>query len=45
MSSDDNGNLINYIATTVEAMRDQMATKDDLVRLESRMEAMRANGN
>jgi hypothetical protein len=32
-----NGNLINFIAATVETMRDQMATKDDLARLESRL--------
>ena len=41
MSSENENNLINFIATTVEALRDQMATKDDIVRLESRMETMR----
>lgn len=40
MSSEDD-NLISFIATTVESMREQMATKDDLVRIESRMETMR----
>jgi hypothetical protein len=42
----DNDNLLNFIATTVETMRDemvtmrdQMATKSDLVRLEDKMEA------
>lgn len=38
--SSENDNLINFIASTVEAMRSQMATRDDLVRLESRMETM-----
>jgi hypothetical protein len=40
MSQDDN-NLINFIATTVETMREQMATREDLVRVESRLETMR----
>lgn len=40
MSENDN-NLITFIASTIETMRDQMATKEDLVRLESRMETMR----
>jgi len=44
----DNDNLLNFIATTVETMRDQMvtkgdieqmATKSELVRLEDKMEA------
>lgn len=30
--------LINFIATTVETMRDQMATKSDLTRLEAKTE-------
>lgn len=46
MSAQDDHTLINFIAATVETMREQMATKDDLaqleVRMESRMEAMRA---
>lgn len=48
MSEQKDNNLINFIATTVEALRsridtisEQMATKDDLVRIESRMEIMR----
>jgi hypothetical protein len=50
MSAQDDHTLINFIAVTVESMRDQMATmatKDDLgqleLRMESRMEALRAN--
>lgn len=35
MSEEKDKNLINFIATTVETMRDQMATKDDLARVES----------
>lgn len=31
-------NLINFIATTVETMRDQMATKSDIGRVESKLE-------
>jgi hypothetical protein len=31
-SPDDNG-LLSYIATTVETMRDQMVTKDDLAQV------------
>ena len=41
MSSENGNNLITFIASTIETMRDQMATKEDLVRLESRMEIMR----
>lgn len=33
----DNDNLLNFIAATIEAMRDHMATKDDLARLETRL--------
>ena len=29
---EENGNLIYFIASTVEEMRDRMATKDDLAR-------------
>ena len=36
---DDNNNLLGFIATTVETMRDQMATRSDVARLESKMEA------
>ena len=39
--SSENDNLIKFIASTVEIMREQMANRDDLVRLESRMEGMR----
>ena len=41
MSGQDDNNLLNFIATTVETMREQMATKEDLVRVESRLETMR----
>lgn len=41
MSGQADNNLINFIATTVETMREQMATKEDLVRVESRLETMR----
>jgi hypothetical protein len=41
MSGQDDNNLINFIATTVETMREQMATNEDLVRVESRLETMR----
>jgi hypothetical protein len=34
----DNNVILNFIATTIETMRDQMATKDDLARLEARLE-------
>ena len=34
----DHDDLLSFIAATVEAMRDQMATKDDLARVESRLE-------
>ena len=36
-----NGDLIKFIAATVESMRDQMATKDDLVKIRDEMEVMR----
>ena len=39
--SENDKNLITFIANTIEVMREQMATKDDLVRLESRLEIMR----
>ena len=41
MSGQDDNNLINFIATTVETMREQMATREDLVRVESRLETLR----
>ena len=31
-------NLINFIATTVETMREQMATKKEVARLESKLD-------
>jgi hypothetical protein len=39
--SENDKNLIAFIASTIEVMREQMATKADLVHLESRMEIMR----
>lgn len=35
----DNNGLLNFIAATVETMRDQMATKSDLAQLEARFNA------
>ncbi len=37
MSGENDHNLINFIAATVEAMRDQMATKDDLAAVKAEM--------
>ncbi len=34
-------NLLSFLVTTVETMRDQMATKDDITRLASTIETMR----
>ena len=34
-----NDKLLNFIAATVETMRDQMATKSDLASVEARLEA------
>jgi hypothetical protein len=39
----NNGNLINFIAATVESMRDQMATKSDIARLEAQITAVRGD--
>src|SRR5260370_40825046 len=36
MAESNNNNLIGFIASTIETMRDEMATKDDLGRLEVR---------
>src|SRR5687768_7183999 len=36
-----NGDLIKFIAATVESMRDQMATKDDLVKIRDEMDFIR----
>ena len=41
MAEPANNNLINFIATTVETMRDQMATKDDLVKMATSIESLR----
>ena len=41
MAEPTNSNLINFIATTVETMRDQMATKDDLVKMATSIETLR----
>lgn len=35
----DNSHLLNFIAATVETMRDQMATKSDVTRLGDKVEA------
>ncbi len=42
---DDSKDLLNFIASTVETMRDQMATKSDLARVESGLEAKMATKN
>ena len=34
---EENGNLLNFIASTVEMIRDRMATKDDLAQVETRL--------
>jgi hypothetical protein len=36
-SSDDNDRRLNFIAETIELIRDQMATKTDLAALEEKM--------
>ncbi len=36
--SDENEKLLNFIAETIEAIREQMATKSDLAQVESRLE-------
>ncbi|MDT7779413.1 MAG: Nucleopolyhedrovirus protein [Acidobacteriota bacterium] len=35
---EENRNMLNFIASTVEMIRDRMATKDDIVRLDARIE-------
>src|SRR4051812_45177565 len=35
---EENENLLNFIASTVEMIRDRMATKDDIARLETRLD-------
>ena len=37
---EENENLLNFIAATVEMIRDRMATKDDIARLETRMDKL-----
>lgn len=37
MAESNNKDVIGYIASTIETMRDQMATKSDVVRLEDRI--------
>jgi tetrahydromethanopterin S-methyltransferase subunit G len=37
---EENENLLNFIASTVEMIRDRMATKDDVARLDSRMDKL-----
>lgn len=41
MAEPKDNNLLNFIATTIETMRDQMATKDDLVKIETKIERLR----
>jgi hypothetical protein len=38
----DEHNLINFIAATVETMREQMAKKSDIARVESKLETITA---
>lgn len=37
---EENENLLNFIASTVEMIRDRMATKDDIARLDSRIDKL-----
>jgi tetrahydromethanopterin S-methyltransferase subunit G len=37
---EENENLLNFIASTVEMIRDRMATKDDIARLDSRIDTL-----
>ena len=39
MADSNNKDVIGYIASTIETMRDQMATKSDIVRVEDRIGA------
>jgi hypothetical protein len=39
--SEPHDNFISFVATTIETMRDQMATKDDLVRMATSIETLR----
>lgn len=35
----ENNNLLNFMAATIETIREQMATKSDIARLEAKLEA------
>ena len=37
---EENENLLNFIASTVEMIRDRMATKDDIARLDARIDRL-----
>ncbi len=37
---EENENLLNFIASAVEMIRDRMATKDDIARLDSRIDKL-----
>jgi predicted nuclease with TOPRIM domain len=37
---EENDNLLNFIASTVESIRDRMATKDDVIRLDARIDRL-----
>lgn len=37
---EENENLLNFIAATVEMIRDRMATKDDIARLDARIDGL-----
>jgi hypothetical protein len=37
---EENENLLNFIASTIEMIRDRMATKDDIARLDSKMDKL-----
>src|SRR4051794_35548647 len=39
---EENENLLDFIASTVEMIRDRMATKDDIARLDSRIDGLEA---
>ncbi|HEV2859370.1 MAG TPA: hypothetical protein VGX48_00020 [Pyrinomonadaceae bacterium] len=38
----DNSDLLNFIASTVEMIRDRMATKDDIARLDAKIDSAEA---
>ena len=40
MAESNNNNLIGFIASTIETMRDEMATKDDITRLDGKIERL-----